>query len=136
MITKFLKTMVALVPVLCFASTVAAKDAEIPRIQKPDPRAAANAALIEHYDCNKNGKLDTEEIESIGRDRMLKNDRNKDGRVDQVELKNPKVMTRKMPKMDALQRAIAREQALSAARAQEAKQQLKATEKPVEGQGN
>jgi hypothetical protein len=136
MTTKFLKTFVAVVPLLCFASTVSAKDADIPRIQKPDPRAAAKAALIEHYDCNKDGKLNAEEIESIGRDRMLKNDRNNDGRVDQVELKNPKVMTRKMPKMDALQRAIAREQALSAARTQEAKQQSKAAEKPVEGQGN
>ena len=133
--TKFLKTIVALAPVLCFAPTVWAEDAEIPHTQKPDPRAAAKAELIERYDKDKNGKLDNDEIETIGRDRMLKNDRNKDGRVDQVELKNPKAGVRKMPPMDALQRAMARERALSAASVQLEKEQSKASDKPVEGQG-
>ena len=132
--TKLLKAIVTLAPVLCFASTVSAEDTEIPRAQKPDPRAASKAALIERYDKNKNGQLDNEEIETIGRERMLQNDRNKDGRVDQVELKNPKAVTRKMPQMDDLQRAMARERALSAARVQLEKEQLKAASKPVEAQ--
>lgn len=132
--TKFLKAVVTLMPVVCFVATLSAKDAEIPRVQKPDPRAAAKAALIERYDKDKDGKLDNDEIETIGRDRMLENDRNKDGRVDQVELKHPKAGARKMPPMDALQRAMAREQALSAAKVQLEKEQLKTPEKPVEGQ--
>ena len=132
--TKLPKAIVTFLPVLCFAATASAKDAEIPRAQKPDPRAASKAALIERYDKDKNGQLDNEEIETIGRERMLQNDRNKDGRVDQVELKNPKAVTRKMPQMDALQRAMARERALSAARVQLEKEQSKASEKAVDGQ--
>ena len=93
--TKLPKAIVTFLPVLCFAATASAKDAEIPRAQKPDPRAASKAALIERYDKDKNGQLDNEEIETIGRERILQNDRNKDGRVDQVELKNPKTVTRK-----------------------------------------
>jgi hypothetical protein len=130
---KFVKTMVPLVAVLCFVSTVKAEDSEIS--QKPDPRATAKADLIERYDKDQNGKLDNDEIETIGRDRMLKNDRNKDGRVDQVELKNPKAVTRKMPPMDAVQRAMAREKAISAASIQLEKEQSNAAGKPVEAQG-
>ena len=133
--TKFLKAIVALAAVLCFAATVSAEDAEIPRQQKPDPRAASRAELIERYDKDKNGKLDNDEIETIGRDRMLENDRNKDGRVDQIELKHPQAGARKMPQMDALQRAMARERALSAARAQLEKEQLKAAVEPTGSQG-
>lgn len=132
--TNFLKTIVSLASVFCFVSTVWAEDAEIPRAQKPDPRAAAKAELIERYDKNKNGKLDNDEIEKIGRDRMLKNDRNKDGRVDQVELKNPKAGTQRMPPMDAVQRAMARERALSAATIQRENEQSKASEKAVDRQ--
>ena len=132
--TNFLKTILALAPVLCLASTIFAEDAEIPHSQKPDPRAATKAELIERYDKNKNGKLDNDEIEKIGRDRMLRNDRNKDGRVDQVELKNPKSDTRKMPPMDAVQRAMALERALSAATVQREKEQSRASEKPAKDQ--
>ncbi len=132
--TKFLKAIVTSLPVLCFAATVSAKDAEIPLVQKPDPRAAAKAKLIEHYDKDKNGKLDDNEIETIGRDRMQENDRNKDGRVDQVELKHTKAGTRKMPQMDALQRAMARERALSAARIQLEKEQVEAAKSPAQGE--
>ena len=110
-------------------------DAEIPRAQKPDPRAASNAALIERYDKDKNGKLDETEIEAIGRDRMLEKDRNKDGRVDQVELKHQKANERKMPKMDALQRTMAREKALSAAKVQMEKEQMKNPEEPSKPKG-
>lgn len=131
---NFRKTILALTTILCYASKVLAEDAEIPHVQKPDPRAAAKAELIERYDKDRNGKLDNDEIETIGRDRMLKNDRNKDGRVDQVELKNPKVSTRKMPPMDDEQRAMALERALSAARVQLEKEQSKASEKAVDGQ--
>ena len=133
--TKLLKAIVTFLPVLCFAATASAKDAEIPRAQKPDPRAASKADLIERYDKDQNGKLDKDEIETIGRDRMLENDRNKDGRVDQVELKNPKAVTRKMPPMDAVQRAMAREKAISAASIQLEKKQSKAPDNPVEAQG-
>ncbi len=132
--TKLLKAISALAPMLCFTSTVWAEDTEIPHAQNPDPRAAAKAELIERYDKDKNGKLDNEEIETIGRDRMLENDRNKDGRVDQVELRHPKAGGRKMPPMDALQRAMARERALLAASVQLEKEQSKTPEKPVTGQ--
>ena len=130
---KFQKAVLTSLPVLCFAATASAKDAEIPRAQKPDPRAATKAELIERYDKDKNGKLDNNEIETIGRDRMLENDRNKDGRVDQVELKHPKAGTRKMPAMDALQRTMARERALSAARIQLEKEQVQAAKSPAQG---
>ncbi len=133
--TKFLKAIVALAPVLCFASTLSAEDAEIPRAQKPDPRAASKAALIERYDKDRSGKLDNDEIDTIGRERMLQSDRNKDGRVDQVELKHPRAGARKMPPVDALQRAMARERALAAAKVQLEMDQLKTSGKPVEGQG-
>lgn len=124
--TKSLKAIVALTPILCFAATVSAEDAEIPRAQKPDPRAAAKASLLERYDRNGNGKLDEQEIANIGRDRMLQNDRNKDGRVDQFELKRQRAGVRKMPQMDALHRAMARERALSAARVQLEKERAEA----------
>lgn len=133
--TKLLKVIVTFAPMLCFAAKVSAGDAEIPRAQKPDPRAASRAGLIERYDKNKNGKLDNNEIETIGRERMLQNDRNKDGRVDQMELKHPTAGVRKMPQMDALQRAMARERALSAARTQLEKEQLKAADEATESQG-
>lgn len=132
--TKLLKAIVTSLPVLYFAATASAKDAEMPRVQKPDPRAASKAKLIERYDKDKNGKLDNDEIETIGRDRMLENDRNKDGRVDQFELKHPKAGVRKMPQMDELQRAMARERAVSAAKIQQEKKQSKTADKPVEGQ--
>ncbi len=130
---KFPKTIAALASMLCLASTLSAKDAEIPRVTKPDPRAATKAGLLERYDKNNNGKLDDEEIETIGRDRMLENDRNRDGRVDQFELKHPKAGVRKMPQMDALQRAMARERALSAARVQLEKERMDAARHPASG---
>ena len=130
---EFSKTFAALAAVLCLAATLSAKDAEIPRVTKPAPRAAAKAGLIERYDKDKNGKLDNEEIETIGRDRMLENDRNKDGRVDQFELKHPKAGVRKMPQMDALQRAMARERALSAARVQLEKERMESAKDPARG---
>ena len=133
--TNILIAVVIALPALCFTATLSAKDAEIPRAQKPDPRAASNAALIERYDKDKNGKLDETEIETIGRDRMLEKDRNKDGRVDQVELKHQKVGERKMPQMDALQRAMAREKALSAAKVQMEKEQMKNPEEPSKPKG-
>lgn len=130
---KFPKTIAALAPMLCLAATLSAKDAEIPRVTRPDPRAAAKAALLERYDKNNNGKLDDEEIETIGRDRMLENDRNKDGRVEQFELKHPKAGVRKMPQMDALQRAMARERALTAARVQLEKERVETAKDPARG---
>ena len=129
---KSLKAIVALTPIICFAATVSTEDEEIPRAQKPDPRAAAKAGLIERYDKNKNGKLDNNEIETIGRDRMLANDRNKDGRVDQFELRRQRAGVRKMPPMDALQRAMAREQALAAARVQLEKDRAEASKEPAQ----
>lgn len=131
--TKLLKYIVAFASALCFAATVSANDAQIPSVQKPDPRAVAKAELLKRYDKDQNGKLDNEEIETIARDRMLENDRNKDGRVDQVELKRPTAGVRKMPPMDALQRTMARERALTAAAVQLEKERLEAASKPVEG---
>ena len=130
--TIFLKAIVALTPILCSAVSASAEDADIPRAQKPDPRAAAKASLLERYDKNKNGRLDTEEIEAIGRDRMLENDRNKDGRVDQFELRRPRAGVSKMPPMDALQRAMARERALTAARLQVEKERAEAAKEPAQ----
>ena len=130
--TKSLKAVVALTSILCFAAAVSAEDAEVPRAQKPNPRAAAKASLIERYDKNKNGRLDPEEIEAIGRYRMLQNDRNKDGRVDQFELRCPRTGVRMMPQMDALQRAMARERALSAAKVQLEKERAEAAKEPAQ----
>ena len=86
----------------------------------PDARAAAMAKLLKRYDANKNGKLDADEVEKVGRDRLLENDRNKDGRVDAAELKIMREKSRKMPAQDDLDRAMAREEALNAARIQKA----------------
>jgi hypothetical protein len=133
--TELFKNSITLIFFLCFATTISAEYAEIPRAQKPDPRAAFKAKLIERYDKNKNGKLDKEEIETISRDRMLENDRNKDGRVDPVELKHPNAGTRKLPPMDALELAMSREEALADAREQREKERLKTAEKPIHGQG-
>lgn len=117
---------------LCLIGEISAKDAEIPRVKRPDPRAAAKAASIERYDKNKNGKLDNEEIETMGRDRMLANDRNKDGRVDQVELRAMAKNSREKPPMDALQRAMAVEKARADARAQQEKDRSKSDGKPAQ----
>lgn len=83
-------------------------------------RATAQAKLLERYDSNKNGKLDPLEIEQIARDRMMVHDTNKDGRVDAAELKVMREKSRKMPEQDDLARAMAREEALQAARLQAA----------------
>ena len=131
--TKPIKSILVFAAMLSFTATVSAEDVESPRVHKPDPRAATNAKLLEHYDINKNSKLDPAEIEAIGRERMLENDRNKDGHVDQFELKHPRAGVRRMPEMDALQRAMARERALSAARIQLEKDQSKAADKAVDG---
>ena len=82
----------------------------------PDSRIAAMAKLLERYDANKNGRLDADEVEKIGRDRMRGYDRNKDGRVDAAELRAMRENSRKMPEQDDLDRAMAREAALNAAR--------------------
>jgi len=101
----------------------------------PDSRTAAMAKLLERYDANKNGKLDADEVEKIARDRLLEYDRNKDGRVDAAELRAMRENSRKMPEQDALDRAMAREAALNAARIHKAevlKKQKELTTKDVQ----
>lgn len=99
-----------------------AQDAEIPRVVRPDPRAAAKTALLQKYDKNKNGKLDSSEVEAIGRDKLRRFDDNKDGKIDSVEFKRLRPGVRRAPAMDRLQKAIARERALADAK-QQAKEQ-------------
>lgn len=117
---------------ICLATSVSAEQVEIPRPKKPDPRAALRAELLAKYDKDKDGKLSESEIKTIARDRMLRNDDNKDGKVDQVELKRERSNVRKMPKMDALERAMAREKALMAEKNRKEKEKSKAAEKAAD----
>ncbi len=97
-----------------------ARDAEIPKVVRPDPRAAAKAALLQKYDKDGNGRLDASEVETIARDRLREFDRNKDGKVDQVELRLMRAQLPNMPKTDPAQRALARDLAIADAKRQEA----------------
>lgn len=100
--------------VLCASGLVSGQSLEKKKV--PDSRTATMEKLLKRYDANKNGKLDTNDVEKIGRDRLLENDRNKDGRVDAVELRAMREKSRKMPVQDDLDRAMACEAALNAAR--------------------
>ncbi len=95
-----------------------------PRPVKKDSRVAAKEKMMECYDADKDGRLNEKEVEVIARDRMLRRDINKDGKVDEFELKQEGKGVRKMKKMTALERLIACEQALAAAEAQKVKELL------------
>ena len=106
--------------------TVLAEYVELEKRKVPDPRAAERAKMLERYDANKNGKLDADELEKIARDRLLVHDLNKDGHLDAAELQAMREKSHKMPEQDELDRAMAREEALQAAREAEMKSKKRA----------
>jgi|SRR6478672_10838863 len=63
-------------------------------------RAARIQDLLAKYDANKNGKLDPEEVERVGKDRMAKWDANKDGKVDMAERKALRAASREQEHPD------------------------------------
>ena len=132
---KLLKNGILLLT-LSFCSTAVLHGQAVEK-QPSNDRTMSGKKLLERYDTNKNGKLDPAEIEQIAKDRMLVHDRNKDGHVDVVELRTMRANSHQMPKQDAVDRAMARAQALDAARIRDAeileKTSGKTTNQPTGG---
>lgn len=53
--------------------------------------------MLQLYDVNGNGRLDPEEVKQIGRDRLLRWDKDRDGKVSQAELAKMRAQSRQMP---------------------------------------
>ena len=90
-------------------------------VSQPNVRVVSNAKLLETYDADKDGKLGNDEIAKIGRDRLMQNDLNHDGRLDEAELKVMRAKSRQMTKQDELSLAMAREKAMTDERAEKAR---------------
>ncbi len=67
-------------------------------------RTERSSLMLELYDADKNGKLDSEEVEQIGRDRILRWDRAGDGKLSQEDLAEMRRHSRQMPAREHTER--------------------------------